>query len=120
MDFLLQFNPQARRIRHSPTAVAWSWPVRWKLNVDGSSLGNLGLSGGGCVLHDASAQVVSAASIYFCHHNSIFAELHTYIIVCSFVWSGVAWECKLRLILSLLSSGYALTPLPGLGYIMEF
>lgn len=46
-----------------------------KLNVDDSSMGNPGSSGGGCVVRDGSAEVLLAASFYFGFGDSISAEL---------------------------------------------
>lgn len=43
--------------------------------MDGSSKGNPGSSGGGCVVRNGSAEVVLAASFFFGIHDSLYAEL---------------------------------------------
>lgn len=46
-----------------------------KLNVDGSSLGNPGLSGGGAIVRDSYGHFVAAACFSFGHGNSLRMEL---------------------------------------------
>ena len=46
----------------------------WKLNADGSSLGNPGHSGGGVVVCDPYGHVLFAETVYFGHATSMSAE----------------------------------------------
>lgn len=75
----LQFSSHSfltlRRRQKIPKPIRWYMPhVGWKWNIDGSSLGNPGHSGGGMVLRDPTGAVVFADSIYFGHGTSLFAE----------------------------------------------
>lgn len=43
---------RAVRYQQHLKPVVWKRPIVWKLNVDGSSKGNPGCSGGGCVMRN--------------------------------------------------------------------
>ena len=59
----------------TPMAVFWQKPnCLWKLNVDGSSMGNPAYAGGGIVVRDATGSLVLLQSLYFGHATSLFAE----------------------------------------------
>lgn len=75
-DFCCQLGLRARRLRKVPKVVFWVFPITWKLNIDGFSSGKPGPSGGGCVVRDASANVLVVASYFFFRQqNSVTAEL---------------------------------------------
>jgi ribonuclease HI len=58
-------------------SVCWKFPVlgAHKLNVDGSSRGNPGHSGGGVVIRDCMGYVCEARSYYFGVQTNLHAEL---------------------------------------------
>lgn len=57
--------------------ISWSKPTqgRFKLNTDGSSMGNPGISGGGGVIWDVQGSVLLAFSMNLGHGDSNRAEL---------------------------------------------
>ncbi|XP_071933136.1 uncharacterized protein [Coffea arabica] len=69
---LLLVYPSKRRA----IALSWSYPIRpyVKLNIDGSSLGNPGDSGGGGLIRDDSRRFLCGFSSYYRWHTNTHAE----------------------------------------------
>ncbi|KAG6702808.1 hypothetical protein I3842_07G054300 [Carya illinoinensis] len=68
-------NPKPKRVR----VVRWTRPRQgWvKLNIDGSSLGNLGHSGAGGVIRDDNGRLIVAYSVSLGHGTNNFAEFQS-------------------------------------------
>lgn len=55
---------------------------KFKLNVDGSSLGNPGSSAGGVVIRDSMGGFVAASALFFGYHSNMHAEVYV-------LWHGL-------------------------------
>ncbi|KAL0411866.1 UNVERIFIED_CONTAM: hypothetical protein Slati_3776300 [Sesamum latifolium] len=79
MDFI--FRPTVPR---APRVVRWATPspAWFKLNSNGSSLGNSGPAGAGGIIRDAEGQVRLAYQVDLCTTTSVIAELTA-------VWRGL-------------------------------
>nr|XP_027086510.1 uncharacterized protein LOC113708247 [Coffea arabica] len=78
------------RPRYSHRVVCWEFPVQgaFKLNTDGCSLGNPGVSGGGGVLRDSSGALLFGFSVPFGELTCLQAEIKALVF-------GVQ-QCRLR------------------------
>lgn len=105
--------------------VRWLRPGtgRFKINLDGSSLGNLGLSGGGGVLRDHGGSLVAAFLTYFGQCSSIEAELRAALeglkLCISLGFVHIDIECDSLVLLDFGCKVYNVVSLEFLGSVVE-
>lgn len=99
----------SRRLRVRFSAIFWQPPPMgsWKLNTDGSSLGNPGPAGGGYVVRGPHSEIIHAAAVFLGTATSLFSEIRALLL-------GLQWcaeqgcpmlyiECDSKVLVDLLS-----------------